>query len=367
MRIVVAMSGGVDSSTAAGLLVEAGHEVIGLAMKTHGLEPRANRACCTPDDMRDARRVADILGIPFYVLNYEELFREAVIMPFARAYQAGRTPNPCVECNDKVKFRPLLARAQLLGADRLATGHYARIASHDAGLQLQRAVDRRKDQSYFLYRLDAEQLGQLMFPLGDMTKDEVRGEARRLSLPCAEKSESQEICFVGAEGYAATVEKILGQGGQAGNVVDSRGQVVGSHAGVHQFTLGQRRGLRIAASQPATQPLYVTDIDGQTGTVRVGGRDDLLVPSIELSHVTWSGAAPASDEVVAIQQRYREEPRPARLEVLAGDRARVHFINPEARSAPGQAAVVYRGEVVLGGGSIAVPASTQPVQQSVGG
>lgn len=347
MKIVVAMSGGVDSSTTAGLLVEAGHEVIGLAMKTHALEPRANRACCTPDDMRDARRVADLLSIPFYVLNYAELFEEAVIRPFAEAYRAGRTPNPCVECNDKVKFKPLLERAQLLGADKLATGHYARI---EDGM-LRRAVDRRKDQSYFLYRLDPAQLDQLLFPLGHMTKDEVRAEARRLGMPMvAEKAESQEICFVGEEGYAATVDKILGDDAQtAGDIVNAAGEVVGRHAGVHHFTLGQRRGLGVAAPEP----LYVTDVDATSRRVHVGGKADLLTQSIVLDQVRWTRTPPEDGEWVAVQQRYREAPKAARVEVLGPQRARVHFAQPEARGAPGQAAVVFRHDMVLGGGVIA--------------
>ena len=347
MKIVVAMSGGVDSSTVAGLLVEAGHEVIGLAMKTHALEPRANRACCTPDDMRDARRVADLLNIPFYVLNYADLFNQAVIQPFAAAYRAGRTPNPCVECNDKVKFRPLLERAQLLGADCLATGHYARI---HAGM-LQRAVDRRKDQSYFLYRLDPAQLDQLMFPLGHLTKDQVRAEARRLGLPMvADKAESQEICFVGEEGYAATVDKILGDSANlAGDIVNAAGQVVGRHAGVHHFTLGQRRGLGIAAPEP----LYVTQVNAGTRTVHVGGKADLLTAAVDLDQVTWTRTPPEDGELVAVQQRYREAPKAARVQVLGKLRARVHFVEPESRGAPGQAAVIFRDEIVLGGGVIA--------------
>lgn len=346
MKIVVAMSGGVDSSTTAGLLVEAGHEVIGLAMKTHALEPRANRACCTPDDMRDARRVADLLNIPFYVLNYAELFEEAVIRPFAEAYRAGRTPNPCVECNDKVKFKPLLERAQLLGADKLATGHYARI---EAGM-LHRAVDRRKDQSYFLYRLGQAQLEQLMFPLGHMTKDQVRAEARRLGLPMvAEKAESQEICFVGEEGYAATVDKILGDDAQtAGDIVNTAGEVVGRHAGVHHYTLGQRRGLGVAAAEP----LYVTGVDAASRTVHVGDKAELLVRSVDIEQVRWTGSPPQDGELVAVAQRYREAPKAARVEVLGAQRARVHFAEAQPRGAPGQAAVVYRDEMVLGGGVI---------------
>ncbi|MEZ0311456.1 MAG: tRNA 2-thiouridine(34) synthase MnmA [Myxococcota bacterium] len=350
MRIVVAMSGGVDSSTVAGLLVEAGHEVIGLAMKTHAEAPKHNRACCTPDDMRDARRVADHLGIPFYVLNYAELFREVVIGPFAEAYTRGRTPNPCIECNDKVKFRPLLARAKLLGAEKLATGHYARI--EDDTFALRRGVDPKKDQSYFLYRLDREQLGQLLFPVGGMHKDEVRAHAARLGLPVAEKRESQEICFVGDGGYAATVETIAGRGGAAGQIVDGNGKSLGVHEGVHHFTYGQRRGLRIAASEP----LYVTDIDAASGTVRVGPREQLETDSVVVEGVRWTQTPPHASEVVLVQQRYRESPKACRVEQLDAGTARLWFVDKQPRGAPGQAAVIYRDDVVLGGGSIAAAA-----------
>jgi tRNA-specific 2-thiouridylase len=350
MRVVVAMSGGVDSSTVAGLLCEAGHEVIGLAMKTHAAAPGQNRACCTPDDLRDARRVADHLGIRFFVLNYEELFHDEVIVPFARAYSEGRTPNPCVACNDKVKFRTLLARAELLGGERLATGHYARITDLAGAPVLERGVDSRKDQSYFLYRLSREQLARVLFPVGAMTKLEVRAHARRLGLPVAEKSESQEICFVGADGYAATVER-LGEKPAPGAIVDGAGEVVGHHDGVHHFTLGQRRGLRIAAPEP----LFVTDIDPARAVVRVGPRSALECREVELEDVTWSAAPPRGDEPVLVQQRYREQARPARVDVVGPGRARVRFDEPVSRGAPGQAAVVYAGARVLGGGTIAGP------------
>ncbi|MEM6730926.1 MAG: tRNA 2-thiouridine(34) synthase MnmA, partial [Myxococcota bacterium] len=283
MKVVVAMSGGVDSSAVAGLMVEQGHEVIGLAMKTHDLEPRQNRACCTPDDMRDARRVADTLGIPFYVLNYADVFREQIIGPFAQAYLAGRTPNPCVECNDKVKFRPMLKRAKLLGADRLVTGHYARIDRSHGTPRLLRGVDSAKDQSYFLYRLNAEQLAALDFPLGGMVKEEVRDHARRFGLPVAEKHESQEICFVGSEGYAATVEKIAGRLGKLGPILNQSGEKLGEHDGIHKYTYGQRRGLRISGPEP----LYVTDIDAESGVVRVGPKQALLGDAVELEGAHW--------------------------------------------------------------------------------
>lgn len=356
MRIVVAMSGGVDSSTAAALLVEQGHEVIGVAMKTHNLAPRANRACCTPDDMRDARRVAQQLGIPFYVINYADLFEEQVIRPFAEAYRDGRTPNPCVECNDKVKFRPLLERANLLKADRLATGHYARVESHEQGYALHRGVDAQKDQSYFLYRLDNAQLAQLMFPVGSMRKEEVRAHAQRLGLGCAQKQESQEICFVGDEGYASTVESILGAGGKSGRFVASDGSVLGEHRGIHRYTVGQRRGLGLSAANP----LYVTHVDAITGDVHVGGKDEVLGQYVELEDVHWITEPPQADEPVAIQQRHREPPRATTVSIDGQGRVRAQLLEAQLRGAPGQAAVVYRGNEVLGGGTIATRALASP-------
>lgn len=348
MKVVVAMSGGVDSSTVAGLMVEQGHEVIGLAMKTHDLEPRQNRACCTPDDMRDARRVADTLGIPFYVLNYADVFRERIIGPFVEAYLRGETPNPCVECNDKVKFRPMLKRAKVLGADRLVTGHYARVDRSAGEAHLLRGVDEAKDQSYFLYRLSATQLAELDFPLGGMVKDEVREHARRLGLPVAEKHESQEICFVGAEGYAATVEKIAGRVGKLGPILNQDGEKLGEHEGVHRFTHGQRRGLGISAPEP----LYVTDIEAESGVVRVGPKEALLTSHVDIAAAHWVGTPPEDGAQVLVQQRYREKPKAGRLEHLDDGGARVHFAQPQGRGAPGQACVLYDGDRVLGGGTI---------------
>lgn len=357
MRIVVAMSGGVDSSTAAGLLVEQGHEVIGLAMKTHNEAPRQNRACCTPDDMRDARQVADALGIPFYVLNYADLFEAEVVRPFAEAYLAGRTPNPCVACNDRVKFRTLLERAELLGADRLATGHYARVEPAEAGWRLLRGSDPCKDQAYFLYRLTSSQLANILFPVGGLHKDEVRAHARRLGLPVAEKRESQEICFVGAGGYTEIVERIGGQP-TGGHIVDGRGTVLGLHAGVHRFTIGQRHGLGIAAAGP----LYVTDVDAANARVEVGPRAALLCSQVTLTEVTWVGPAPQRGEVVRVQQRYRDSGAMAHIGADACQ-ATLTFLEPTPRGAPGQAAVIYAGDEVLGGGVIAArtDATASPV------
>jgi tRNA-specific 2-thiouridylase len=325
--------------------------VIGVAMKTHDLPAASTRACCTPDDMRDARRVAEALDIPFYVLNATDVFRDQVIRPFAEAYRDGKTPNPCVACNDRVKFRPLLERAELLGAEALATGHYARIVERGGGRRLLRGLDAAKDQAYFLYRLSHAQLARLCFPLGGMTKPQVREHAVRLGLAVAGKAESQEICFVGEAGYAATVEQVLGAGGRRGPIVDGRGVCVGHHDGVHHFTLGQRRGLGVSAAEP----LYVTGIDAERGIVRVGGRADLLVDRLEVEEVVWTSDPPRPDEKLSVQQRYREVARLARVEVLGGVSARILFDEPAPAGAPGQAAVVFRGDEVVGGGVIQSP------------
>ena len=349
MKVAVAMSGGVDSSTVAGMLVEQGHDVVGLAMKTHGLEPQANRACCTPDDMRDARRVADQLHIPFYVINYEEVFKTEIIDPFVAAYQAGRTPNPCVECNDKVKFRPLLQRAEILGAEVLATGHYARIERRQGRSVLLRGCDPAKDQSYFLYRLSAAQLGRLWFPLGALNKGQVRAHARRMGIQVAEKRESQEICFVGKGGYKSLVDARGGTRG--GAIVDGEGNQLGQHDGVHRFTLGQRRGLRIAASRP----LYVTNIDAACGTVTVGDRNALLSDRAMISAPRWTWDRPSVGDEVLLQQRYRDVPHPAVVTAIDAGGVTFRLRAPQARGAPGQAAVVFSGDMVLGGGTIESP------------
>ncbi len=348
MRVVVAMSGGVDSSVVAGLVKEAGHEVIGLAMKTHSSSTKANRACCTPDDMRDARRVADILDIPFYVLNYEDVFKEEIIKPFAEAYLSGRTPNPCVDCNDKVKFRPLLERAELLGAEKLATGHYARVEERNGNFSLHRGEDTRKDQTYFLYRLTQKQLSKLWFPVGEMTKSEVRENARRLGLPLADKHESQEICFVGKEGYAATVEEISGRRGKVGNIVRSDGTVLGRHLGIHRFTLGQRKGLGIAAPKP----LYVVDIRHETGEVVVGESSELLSESVSVNKLIWLNDIPQDGTQLLVQQRYRGEPQEAYVYHEPQGVVKLVFAEPQKTGAPGQAAVLYCGDRVVGGGVI---------------
>lgn len=366
MRVVVAMSGGVDSSTAAALLVEAGHEVIGVAMKTHSLAPKSNRACCTPDDMRDARQVADQLGIPFYVLAYEDVFAEEVVAPFVAAYRAGLTPNPCIACNDRVKFRPLLARARLLGADRLATGHYARLRREpDGAVRLLRAVDADKDQSYFLYRLQQPQLQMLDFPLGGMDKPTVRAHARRLGLKLADKAESQDICFVGPKGYAATVVQnapAVGEGAAPDNVVvDLHGQVIGRHGGVHLFTVGQRRGIGPCLFRASAEPLFVTHLDAVRGRVQVGPKSALSTQEVRVHALSWTHGAPQVGEEVLVQQRHRERPKAATVAALADGTLVLRFVAATLRGAPGQAAVLSRGDEVLGGGTLlACAAPTAP-------
>lgn len=364
-KVVVAMSGGVDSSVTAALMVEAGHEVIGLAMRTHTMPEKSNRACCTPDDMRDARRVADLLGIKFYVLDYEQTFMDEVVRPFAQAYQSGRTPNPCVTCNDRVKFRPLLKQAQLLGADCLATGHYAQIVMRGDAPYLARGADPDKDQAYFLYRLAPDQLRQVLFPVGHLSKSAVRGHAERLGLPVAQKPESQEICFVGPKGYAATVRSITEKHHPdavlpTGDFVDAQGTVLGRHPGIHHFTLGQRRGLGLTAPEP----LYVIDIDAAQHKVVVGPRAALLGPGVALCDTVWAHERPEVGQTVQVQRRHRGALEPAVVVTVAHDTVDLRLVTPAPRAAPGQAVVVFCGGVVLGGGTVLAQPMALPILAS---
>jgi tRNA-specific 2-thiouridylase len=348
-RVVVAMSGGVDSSVAAALLVEGGAEAIGVTLHLAGSSSR----CCSLEDADDARRVAERLGIRFYVANYKDRFRSEVIEPFADAYLAGRTPIPCVACNKRFKFDYLLERAKVFGAERVASGHYARVdVDPETGLlRLRRAADRSKDQTYFLFQLDQAQLAAVSFPLGDLTKDEVRERARSLGLVTAEKPESQEICFVPDGDYAKVVEQIRpGSLPGEGEVVDGSGRVLGRHGGVHRFTVGQRRGLGISAPEP----LYVTGIDVARNRLRVGVAGELGVARARVEDVSWvAGAPPPPGTRAKVRVRYRHEGADAVLEPQRDGGVVVHFDAPVRAVTPGQAAVFDVGDAVLGGGWLA--------------
>jgi tRNA-uridine 2-sulfurtransferase len=351
MRIVVAMSGGVDSSVAAALLREQGHEVIGLSMQLY--DQRGGEtfgSCCTLDDLHDARRVASVLGFPHYIVNFERQFEETVISNFVREYASGRTPLPCAHCNSDLKFSTLLERAIGFGAEHVATGHYARVERRDDGRWLlTRSADRQKDQSYFLFSLTQGQLARACFPVGALTKPQVREEARRLGLNVAEKPDSQEICFVPTGDYAAFVAKKQPDVAQGGAIVDERGVKIGEHAGVHRYTIGQRKGLGIAA--PA--PLYVLRLDAETRTVVVGARKALERTRLTASGVNWIATdAPADWSRVEAQIRHRHQPAAARVRSMADGRAELEFDVPQPAITPGQAVVFYDGDVVVGGGWI---------------
>ena len=354
MRIVCAMSGGVDSSVAAALLVEAGHEVLGLTMRLYDAtrEPTGRAGtCCSPAEIDQARDACAVLGIQHYTVDERARFEGAVIDDFVRAYATGRTPNPCVRCNEHVKFGPLLARAQALGAAALATGHYAR--SEDGGLW--RAVDDSKDQSYFLFAMGLPTLAGVRFPLGTWHKDQVREKARSLGLANADAPDSQELCFVGGGDHAAVVEARAAALGvdlgalAPGPIVDEAGVEIGQHAGVHRVTVGQRRGLRVAGSEPR----YVLRVLPETRTVVVGDLESLQVQALVLADFRRLAAIGEQATLRAsVQVRHRGRPVPATVE-LEGTAARVRFDEPVGAASPGQAAVVYDGARVLGGGWIA--------------
>lgn len=351
-RLVVAMSGGVDSSVAAALLSREGYEVIGVTMQLSGDASR----CCSLEDADDARRVADALGIRFFVANYADQFREEVIESFADEYLAGRTPIPCVTCNSRFKFEHLMSRAGVFGSESVATGHYARIEVDDATgrARLFRSRDRRKDQSYFLFELTQKQLARARFPLGEMSKDEVRKLARELGLATADKAESQEICFVPDGDYAAVVEKMRPEAMAAtGEIVDREGNVLATHKGIHRFTVGQRHGLGI---DHANKPLYVSRIDPETGRIIVGDREDLASTTARVGRVNWvAGSNPGGPVRARVQVRHRHEAAAAMIHPLSGACVRVEFDAPVEAVTPGQAAVFYDAdynEEVLGGGWI---------------
>jgi len=349
-RIVVAMSGGVDSAVAAARVVAAGHEVIGISLR---LARDGSGSCCSLDDFHDARAVADRLGFPHYVFDMTDAFERHVVRPFVAEYLAGRTPNPCARCNEHVKFGLLWRRARELGATRLATGHYARIATdpETGRLCLRTAVDAAKDQTYFLFALGHEELARTLFPVGELTKTEVRAEAARLGLPVAAKPESMEVCFVpdgDAAGFVArrSAPTLL----RPGRVVDDAGHELGRHGGIHRFTVGQRRGLGLAGGPRR----YVSAIDATTGTVTVSDAAGLRARGLLARRVSWaSGTPPRAGSPLAVRIRHRHPPIPARLAAADGAAARVEFEDAGPAVTPGQAAVFYRGEIVVGGGWIA--------------
>jgi len=354
-RVVVAMSGGADSSVAAALLHARGVDVIGVTLHLWDAEgaQKVGR-CCAPEDRDDARRVCDHLGIPHYVVDERALFRERVVDPFVTAYAAGTTPAPCVQCNQHVKLTRLVALADAFGATHVATGHYARIAYDTNGApRLLRGRDADKDQSYFLFGAPTDLLARLLFPLGDLTKDETRAAGRALAVPNADKPDSQELCFVPDGDVGTFVERAAGARGEerpaSGRIVDETGEVLGTHGGVHRFTVGQRRGLGLPGGAP---PRYVLRIVRDTGDVVVGADDALRAVQLRVTGVAWAGARPASPFEGEVRVRHRHTPARALITPTA-DGFDARFVEPQRALTPGQAAVVYRGEEVVAGGFIA--------------
>jgi tRNA-specific 2-thiouridylase len=343
-RIVVAMSGGVDSSVVAALAARSGAEVIGVTLQLYDHKAAVDRrkACCAGQDIYDARTVADRLGIAHHVFDYESRFRDSVIDRFADEYARGRTPVPCIACNQGVKFTDLLALARELGADCLATGHYVRRVAGPRGAELHRAADPARDQSYFLFATTREQLDYLRFPLGDLPKAAVREIARELKLAVADKPDSQDICFVPDGDYAAVVKKVRPEAAQPGEIVDLEGRVLGRHQGLIHFTVGQRRGLEIGGRP---EPLYVVRLEPETKRVVAGPKSALAVRTAHLTGLNWL----AEDQSAGLTAKVRSLARPAPVRF---DGSAVHFQQPEFGVAPGQAAVIYDGGRVLGGGWI---------------
>ena len=366
MKIAVAMSGGVDSSAAAAILKEQGHDLVGFSMQLwnqrRGInvdeegEPLPSR-CCSLDDVYDARRVAEELGFPFYVLNLEREFEQDVVQPFVRSYLNGETPIPCVSCNSRLKFASLDQLAASLGCEKVATGHYARVEYDRTAnrYRLFRGLNIQKDQSYFLWELTQDQLSRSLFPLGEMSKPEVRSVARDHNLAVAEKAESQEICFVPDGNYAGFIDRYLAAENEAGrlpgpgDVVNAQGEILGEHTGIHRFTIGQRRGIGIAAARP----LHVIAIDAAKNRVVVGEQEQLLSRSFTAAGVNWIAFERPCDPVRAhVRVRYRHAEAAARITALDDGRAHVVFDEPQRAITPGQATVFYRDDEVIGGGWI---------------
>ncbi len=349
-RVVVAMSGGVDSSVTAAMLHEAGYDVIGITLQLydHGAAIGKKGACCAGQDIHDARQVAEQLGIPHYVLNYESKFRESVMDDFVESYLAGETPIPCVRCNQSVKFRDLLQTARDLDADVMATGHYVQRIDAHGRAELHSGKDSGKDQSYFLFATTQEQLDFLRFPLGNLTKDETRALAARYGLAISDKPDSQDICFVPTGGYAKVIEKLRPEACDPGDIVHVDGTILGKHQGIVHYTVGQRRGLRIAHANP----LYVIRLDAETKQVIVGPKEALAKQSFTIKDTNWLEEFNGEDEAVMIKWRSMQDLKPATVTMLENGNARITPAEPEYAIAPGQACVLYDGSRVLGGGWI---------------
>lgn len=347
------MSGGVDSSVAAALLKEQGHELVGITMRVwdlpHSAESRPG-SCCSIDDANDARRVAERLGIPHYTLNVKAEFKERVVDYFVSEYVSGRTPNPCVLCNQAIKFGYLFSQGAKFGVSKVATGHYARIGDFHGHKVIMRGLDPAKDQSYFLFSTPPERLRDIIFPLGGLSKPEARALAEKYGLAVAEKPESQEICFVPDDDHAAFIENVSVNGAsREGDIVNARGKVLGQHRGYARYTIGQRRGLGVAAGEP----LYVTAIEPEENRVVVGGRDEVYGTALLARGMNWFVPA---DEAAGLELtariRHKSQDAPARVEARARGEAVVEFSRPQLAITPGQAVVIYHGDAVMGGGWI---------------
>ncbi len=360
-RVVVAMSGGVDSSVTAALLAEEGYDVVGITLQLydHGVAVQKKGSCCAGQDIHDARRVSEELGIPHYVLDYESRFKNQVMEEFADSYIKGETPIPCVRCNQTVKFKDLLATARDLGADCMATGHYVqRVIGADGKAQLVRGADQGKDQSYFLFATTQEQIAFLRFPLGGMDKEETRKHAERFGLTVADKPDSQDICFVPEGGYVSVIERLRPGAMEPGDIVDIDGNVLGQHKGIVRYTIGQRRGIGIGGTQ---DPLYVLKLDPSRQRVIVGPKEALLTREITVKDVSWIGEnIPEAGLPVVAKIRSTRPGVPATLFSEEGGKARLALDEPEAGVSPGQAAVFYHEDRVLGGGWIDGAVSADP-------
>ncbi len=363
-KVIVAMSGGVDSSVAALLLHREGYDVVGVTMRLWAVErgdvPASQKRCCSVEDVEDARRVCHEIGVPHYFLNFEKEFQRHVIDYFVQEYDRGRTPHPCLACNDKIKFDFLLRRATFLEADFIATGHYGRVrTSSDGRKVLLKGLDGSKDQSYVLFTLGQPELQRLLLPVGEFTKDRIRTLAAEADLPVANKPDSQEICFIPDDNYRKFVSDRVKP--RPGNMVSLQGEVLGAHPGIQFFTIGQRRGLGLRSS--TEKPMYVTRIDADSNEVVLGSQEDLMSSTLWASRVSYvSGLVPDGPVSVDAKIRYKADPSPAIITPISPDSAEVRFEHPQRAVTPGQAVVFYHGDQILGGGYIEIEA---PVEAAI--